>query len=41
MLEARSRRILMRTIRATLVAVPFVGLAVVVGLLSLLIGLAR
>jgi hypothetical protein len=31
----------MRTIRASLVAVPFLGLAVVVGLLSAIIGLAR
>jgi hypothetical protein len=31
----------MRTIRATLVAVPFVGLAVLVGVLSAVIGLAR
>jgi hypothetical protein len=31
----------MRTFRATLVAVPFIGLAVIVGLLSLFIGLAR
>jgi hypothetical protein len=31
----------MRTIRASLVAIPFLGLAVVVGLLSAIIGLAR
>jgi hypothetical protein len=31
----------MRTFRATLVAVPFVGLAVLVGLLSAVIGLAK
>ncbi len=31
----------MRTFRATLVAVPFVGLAVLVGLLSAVIGLGR
>jgi hypothetical protein len=31
----------MRTIRASLVAVPFLGLAVLVGLLSAVIGLAR
>jgi hypothetical protein len=31
----------MRTIRASLVAVPFLGLAVVVGLLSAIIGLGK
>ena len=31
----------MRTIRASLVAIPFLGLAVVVRLLSAIIGLAR
>lgn len=31
----------MRNFRATLVAVPFVGLAVLVGLLSMFIGLGR
>jgi len=31
----------MRTFRATLVAVPFVGLAVLVGLFSAVIGLAK
>jgi hypothetical protein len=31
----------MRTIRASLVAIPFLGLAVVVGLLSAIIGLGK
>ena len=31
----------MDTLRSTLIALPFVGLAVLVGLLSMLIGLAR
>ena len=31
----------MRTFRATLIAVPFIGLAVLVGLLSAVIGLTK